>query len=149
MSLESTVNQAIKEAMKAKDQGRLRGLRAIKSAILLAKTEKGGQQELDEATESKILQKLMKQRKDSLAIYQEQKRDDLAQQESEEMVVIESFLPDQLSKEEIEQVVDKIITDTGASSARDMGKVMPKVMQELGGKADGKLISEIVRNKLP
>lgn len=145
MALQDTIDQAIKSAMLAKDNARLRGLRAIKAAILLAKTEKGPTEPLSEDVEIKVLQKLAKQRKESAEIYQQQNRDDLYQIEMEELAVIESFLPKQLSREEIEILVKQIIAETGASSPKDMGKVMGLANQQLAGKADGKTISEIAR----
>ena len=139
---------AMKEAMKAKDTNALTSLRAIKSAILLAQTESGAKQELSEEDEIKLLQKLVKQRKDSAAIFAEQGRDDLAQPELDQAAVIEQFLPEQLSEEEVEKVVEDIIAKTGADGMKDMGKVMGMASQELAGKADGKTISTIVKNKL-
>ncbi len=145
MSLETTINQDIKAAMIAKDSVKLRGLRAIKAAILLAKTEKGHTEELSEDTEIKVLQKLVKQRKESAEIYKQQGREDLYQIEFEEQEVIESFLPKQLDRSEIEQIIQGIITETGASSIKDMGKVMGLANQKLAGKADGRTISEVVK----
>ena len=139
---------AMKEAMKAKDTNALTSLRAIKSAILLAQTESGAKQELSEEDEIKLLQKLVKQRKDSAAIFAEQGRDDLAQPELDQAAVIEQFLPEQLSEEEVEKVVEDIIAKTGAEGMKDMGKVMGMASKELAGKADGKTISTIVKNKL-
>ncbi len=148
MSLQQEVMTAMKEAMKAKDANALTSLRAIKSAILLAQTESGAKEELTEDQELKLLQKLVKQRKDSAAIFAEQGRDDLAQPELDQAKVIEQFLPEQLSDEEIEKVVVMTIDDIGASGMKDMGKVMGIVSKELAGKADGKTISAIVKNKL-
>lgn len=145
MALQDKIDQDIKAAMLAKDNTRLRGLRAIKAAILLAKTEKGPAEALSEDTEVKVLQKLAKQRRESAEIYEQQKRDDLYQIEMEELAVIESFLPKQLSREEIENVVRQLISETGASGPRDMGKVMGLANQKLAGKADGKTISEIAK----
>jgi len=145
MSLEQRVNQDIKSAMIAKDSARLRGLRAIKAAILLAKTEKGQSEELTEDVETKVLQKLVKQRRESGEIYKQQQRDDLYQIEWEEQQVIEEYLPQQLSRSEIEAAVKAIITETGASSIKEMGKVMGTANQKLAGKADGKTISEVVK----
>ncbi len=138
----------MKEAMKAKDEATLRGLRAIKAEIIKAKTEPGAGGEIDEATEQKFLQKMMKQRKDSLEIFEKQGRADLAAKEKEEMAVIEKFLPKQLSEAEIKEAVNKIIAATGASSPADMGKVMGVASKELAGKADGKTISGIVKELL-
>lgn len=148
MSLEQKINQDIKAAMIAKDAVRLRGLRAVKAAILLAKTEKAGVEELSEDAEIKVLQKLVKQRKESGEIYKEQGREDLFQTEFEEQEVIEQYLPKQLSREEIEIVIKTIITETGAAGMKDMGKVMGAANAQLAGKADGKTISEIVKSCL-
>lgn len=148
MSLQDKVMSAMKEAMKTKDTNALASLRAIKSALLLAQTESGAKQDLTEEEEIKLLQKLVKQRKDSAAIYKEQGREDLAQPELEEAAVIEQFLPEQLSEEEISKVVENIIAKTGANSMKDMGKVMGLASGELSGKADGKTISTIVKQKL-
>lgn len=148
MSLSDKINNDIKEAMKAKDQAALRSLRAIKSAILLAQTEKGGNKELDETQEIQLLQKLVKSRRDSLDIFQQQGRDDLAAKEEEEIAVIERFLPKQMSDEEVEQVISDIIAQTGADSMKDMGKVMGMASKQLAGKADNKKISELVKAKL-
>ena len=138
----------MKAAMKAKDTVALESLRAIKSAILLAKTDKGAGGELSEADEIKLVQKLVKQRKDSAAIFLEQGRNDLAEPELAQVAVIEKFLPEQLSEEEIEKVVVKAIDTLGASGMQDMGKVMGMVSKELAGQADGKTISTIVKTKL-
>jgi uncharacterized protein len=148
MSLQDKVMTAMKEAMKSKDANALTSLRAIKSAILIAQTETGAKTELTEDDEIKLLQKLVKQRKDSAAIYTEQNREDLAQPERDQAAVIEKFLPEQLSEEEIEKVVSDIIAKTGASGMGDMGKVMGMASKELAGKADGKTISGIVKDKL-
>ncbi|MBE8715393.1 GatB/YqeY domain-containing protein [Sphingobacterium hungaricum] len=148
MSLEIKINQEIKSAMIAKDSVRLRGLRAIKSSILLAKTEKGHSEELNEETEIKVLQKLAKQRKESAEIYKTQNRDDLYQIEIEELNVIEEFLPKQLDRSEIEKIIQEIISQSGATSVKDMGKVMGAANQQLAGKADGKTISEVVKSLL-
>ena len=148
MSLQDKVMTALKEAMKAKDQTALTALRAVKSAILLAQTESGSSGKLTEEQELKLLQKLVKQRKDSAAIYMEQGRKDLASPELEEAEVINQFLPEALGEEEIEKVVVKTIESIGAEGMKDMGKVMGIVSKELAGKADGKTISNIVRAKL-
>ena len=148
MSLELKINQDIKAAMIAKDAVRLRGLRAVKAAILLAKTEKAGVEELTEDAEIKVLQKLIKQRKESGEIYKAQGREDLFQTEFEEQQVIEEYLPKQLSREEIEVVVKNIIAETGAAGMKDMGKVMGAANAQLAGKADGKSISVIVKSSL-
>ena len=138
----------MKAAMRAKDTNKLEALRAVKSAVLLAKTDAGGKEGLSEDEELKLLQKLVKQRKESAAIYKEQGRDDLAQPELDQAAVIEGFLPEQMSEEEIEQKVDEIISKTGASGMQDMGKVMGVASKELAGKADGKTISNVVKRKL-
>ena len=148
MSLAYQINDEIKIAMKAKDQITLRGLRAIKSAVLMAQTEKGGGKELDSNQEIQLLQKLVKSRRDSLEIYQQQGREDLAAKEQEEIEVIERFLPKQLSDAELEQVINDIITETGASGMKDMGRVMGLASQKLAGKADNRKISELVKAKL-
>lgn len=148
MSLETQINQDIKAAMIAKDNVRLRGLRAIKAAILLAKTEKGQVEEMTEDTEIKVLQKLVKQRKESAEIYQQQGREDLYQIEVEEQEVIEAYLPKQLDRAEVEEAIKGIIASTGASSIKDMGKVMGAANQQLAGKADGRTISEVVKTLL-
>lgn len=147
MSLTDTVNTEIKEAMKAKDQAALRGLRSIKSALLMLATEKGGG-DVNEDAELKMLQKLAKQRKDSIEIYEQQNRQDLAEPEKEELAIIERFLPKQMSEDEVRAILQKIIADTGASSAADTGKVMPLAMKEMAGKADGKTISTVLRSLL-
>lgn len=148
MSLQQDVMSALKEAMKSKDQTALTALRAVKSAILLAQTESGAKEDLTEEQELKILQKLVKQRRDSAAIYLEQNRKDLALPEIDEAEVISQFLPEALSDEEIERVVVATIEQVGAEGMKDMGKVMGIVSKELAGQADGKTISTIVRQKL-
>ena len=148
MSLQTKVMEALKEAMKAKDTVALESLRAIKSAILLAKTEAGAAEELSEADELKLLQKLVKQRKDSAALYTQQGRNDLAEPELAQMAVIEKFLPAQLSEAEVETALRGIINQVGATTPKDMGKVMGAATKQLAGKADGKLISEIVKRLL-
>ncbi|WP_412984101.1 GatB/YqeY domain-containing protein [Pontimicrobium sp. IMCC45349] len=148
MSLQKDIMTAMKAAMKSKDQVALTALRAVKSAILLAQTESGAKAELTEEQELKILQKLVKQRKDSAAIFEEQDRKDLAEPELAEAEVIGQFLPEALSEEEIEKVVVMTIESVGASGMKDMGRVMGLVSKELTGKADGKTISTIVRAKL-
>ena len=148
MSLEQKIMAEMKEAMKSKNEAVLRSLRAIKAEIIKAKTEPGAAGEIDEATEQKFLQKMMKQRKDSLEIFEKQGRADLAEKEKEEMTVIEKFLPKQLSEAEIREAVAAIIAESGASSAADMGKVMGIASKTLAGKADGKTISTIVKELL-
>lgn len=148
MSLQTEIMTALKTAMKEKDQVALEALRAVKSAILLAKTSKGGGDELSEEEELKILQKLVKQRKDSAAIYIEQDRQDLAAPELDQAEVISQFLPEALSEEKIEAVVVTTIAEVGAEGMKDMGKVMGVVNKKLAGQADGKTISTIVKAKL-
>src|SRR5690606_20473725 len=148
MSLQQQVMEELKTAMKAKDKVALESLRAIKSAILLAQTEDGSLGDLSEADGVKLVQKLVKQRKDSAAIYMEQGREDLASPELAQAEIIERFLPKQLSEEEVEKVVERVIETTGSSGMKDMGKVMGIVSQELAGQADGKTISAIVKKKL-
>ena len=148
MSLEQKIMTELKAAMLAKDEAALRSLRAVKAAILLAKTSEGGGGELKEDDEINLLQKLVKSRKDSLEIYQQQNRPDLAKKEEEEIAVIEKFLPKQLSPEEIKTALAAIIAETGASSPADMGKVMGVATKQLAGKADGKTISALVKELL-
>jgi hypothetical protein len=148
MSLEKTVNDQIKTAMLAKDEAGLRSLRAIKAAILLAKTAEGAGEVLSAEEETKLLQKLVKQRKDSLDIFIKQNRPDLAKKETEEIEVIEKFLPKPLSQEELVSAITAIIASTGASSPAEMGKVMGIASKQLSGKADGKTISEVVKSLL-
>lgn len=148
MSLEKKVMTELKAAMLAKDEAALRSLRAIKAAILLAKTSEGAGGELKEEDEIKMLQKMVKQRKDSLEIFQQQNRPELAKKEEEEIAVIENFLPKQLSADEIKAVLTKIIAETGATSPAEMGKVMGAATRELAGKADGKTISGLVKELL-
>lgn len=147
MSLETKIMEDLKEAMKAKDQGALRGIRAIKSAILLFKTDGSGN-ELNESAEIKLLQKLVKQRQDSLDIFVKQNREDLAQTEREEIEVIMRYLPTQMEGSELENEIKAIIAETGAVSAKDMGKVMAAANAKLSGKADGKAISEVAKKLL-
>ncbi len=148
MGLEQQVMAEMKDAMKAKNEGVLRALRSIKAEIIKAKTDPGAGGEIDEATEQRFLQKMMKQRRDSLEIFEKQGRADLAEKEKEEMVVIEKFLPKQLSEAEVKDAVTKIIASTGASSPADMGKVMGVASKQLAGLADGKTISTIVKELL-
>ncbi|MGD1945639.1 MAG: GatB/YqeY domain-containing protein [Croceivirga sp.] len=148
MGLQEKVMAELKAAMKTKDKVALEALRAIKSGILLAQTEKGGGNGLSEVDEIKLIQKLVKQRKDSAAIFEEQGRNDLAGPEMAQVAVIERFLPEQLTEEEIEKVVIQTIEVTNASGMKDMGKVMGVVSKELAGQADGKTISTIVKAKL-
>jgi uncharacterized protein YqeY len=148
MALEQKVMAELKTAMLAKDEAALRGLRAIKAAIILAKTSEGAGGELKEADETRLLQKLVKQRKDSLAIYQQQNRADLAKKEEEEIAIIEKFLPQQMDESALKAAVSKIIADTGASSPADIGKVMAVATKQLAGQADGKAINSIARELL-
>ncbi len=148
MSLSSKIMPAMKAAMKAKDQNTLTSLRAIKAAVLLAQTESGAKEELSEDQELKLLQKLVKQRKDSATIFTEQGRTDLAEPELAQAEVISQFLPAQLSEDEVAKIITEIITTTGASGMKDMGKVMGQASAKLAGQADGKLISTIIKTKL-
>ena len=148
MSLQKQVTEKMKEAMKAKDTVALQALRAVKSAFLLAKTESGAGDDLSETQEIKIIQKQVKQRKDSAAIFIKQGREDLAKPELDEVAVLEQFLPEALTEEEIEGVVIATIDSLGASGMQDMGKVMGIVSKELAGQADGKTISTLVKKNL-
>ena len=148
MSLQKQVMDKKKEAMKAKDTVALQALRAVKAAFLLAKTETGVQADISEEQEIKIIQKQVKQRKDSAAIFLKQDRQDLAEPELAEIAVLEQFLPEALSEEKIEEVVVATIKKLGASGMQDMGKVMGVVSKELAGKADGKTISTLVKKNL-
>jgi uncharacterized protein YqeY len=148
MSLITQIDQDIKQAMLAKQADRLRGLRAVKSALLLARTEKGAAEELTPEAEIKVLQKLVKQRKESADIYKAQNRDDLYQIEIDEMKVIEPYLPQQMTRFEIEGYLQDLIGRLGVTSVQDMGKVMGAANKELAGKADGKTISEVVKQLL-
>ena len=148
MNLEQQVMAEMKDAMKAKDEAALRGLRAIKAEIIKAKTEPGAGGELSDETANKMLQKMLKQRKDSLEIYRTQNRDDLAKKEEEEISIIEKFLPAQMGEAELKEAVQKIIVQVGASGPADMGKVMGVATKQLAGKADGKTISAMVKELL-
>jgi uncharacterized protein YqeY len=148
MSLETTINQDIKAAMLAKNEAQLRALRAVKSALLLAKTEKGASTEITEEAEIKVLQKLVKQRKESADIYKSQNRADLYQIEAEEIEVIEHYLPKQLSAEELNAYLKQLIAKLNVTSVKEMGKIMGIASKELSGKADGKAISESIKNLL-
>ncbi len=147
MSIEEQINNDIKEAMKAKEQAWLRGVRAVKAAILIAKTDGSGSA-MDSDREIKLLQKLVKQRQDSLAIYEAQNRPDLATVEKEEIEVIQRYLPKQMTAEEIETIVSSLIKENNAAGIKDMGKVMGLASKALAGKADGKTIAEIVKKLL-
>ena len=148
MGLEQKIMTELKTAMLGKDEKTMRSLRAVKAAIILAKTAEGSGGELKEEDEIKLLQKLVKQRKDSLEIFQQQNRTDLAQKEQEEIDVIEKFLPKQLSADELKKELQAIIAETGASSPADMGKVMGAATKKLAGKTDGKAISTAVKELL-
>ena len=148
MALEQKIMADLKAAMLAKNEAALRGLRAIKAAIIIAKTAEGAGGELKEEDETKLLTKLIKSRKDSLEIYQQQNRPDLAVKEEEEIAVITKFLPKQLEGDELRAVLSKIIADTGASSPADIGKVMGVATKQLAGQADGKSISTTVKELL-
>jgi uncharacterized protein YqeY len=148
MNLEQQIMAEMKDAMKSKDEATLRGLRAIKAEIIKAKTEPGAGGEISSEKEISMLQKMVKQRKDSLEIYQQQNRTDLAQKEQEEIAVIEKFLPKQLSADELKAELQQIISETGASSPGDMGKVMGVATKKLAGRADGKTISATVKELL-
>lgn len=147
MTLEEKINADLKTAMKAGDKAALRTIRSIKSAILLANTDGSGQT-LNDETEIALLSKLLKQRQDSLKIYEDQGRDDLAAVEAEEIEVIKRYLPTQLSDAELESAIDDMISKTGASSMKDMGKVMGMANKELAGKAEGARIAAVVKSKL-
>jgi uncharacterized protein YqeY len=147
MTLEERIMQDLKEAMKAKDQAALRGIRAIKAAILLAKTDGSGD-EITPEREIKMLQKLVKQRRESLGIFEQQGRADLALIESEEIEVLERYLPKQLDGEALEAIVRNIIAETGATGVKDMGKVMGAATKQLAGQADGKVVGEVVKRLL-
>ena len=148
MSLETTINENLKKAMLAKDEKGLRALRAIKAAILLAKTAEGGGSEMSEDAEIKLLQKLVKQRKDSIEIFEKQNRADLAIKEKEEVEVIEQYLPKQLDEAELRTIIAGIIKESGVTALSGLGQVMGIASKQLAGKADGKTISTIVKELL-
>ena len=148
MSLELDVMSLMKDAMKNKDEALLRGLRAIKAEIIKAKTEPGANGVISEDGEMKLLQKLVKQRRDSLTIFQEQNRADLAEKESEEIAVNEKFLPVQMTEDEVKAAVEAIVKELGAAGPQDLGKVMGVASKQLAGKADGKLIAAVAKNAL-
>lgn len=148
MTLEEKINNEIKNAMLAKDAVGLRGLRAIKAALLIAKTEKGGSDVISSEREIQILSKLLKQRKESIEIFESQNRADLATTEKEEVAIIEKFMPAMMSEEEVRDAIKAIITEVGATSQKEMGKVMGAASKQLAGKADNKLVSEIVKSLL-
>lgn len=148
MNLEEKINESIKNSMKNKDSLRLESLRSIKSAILLEKTKSSISSEIDEASILKILQKLVKQRSDSAKIYLDQNRKDLADVENAQLKIISEFLPEQLSEIEIDEIVDSVIKEINASSMKDMGLVINNVNQKVSGRADGRLVAELVKAKL-
>lgn len=148
MSLEQEIMTRLKDAMKSKDEDALRSLRAIKAEIIKAKTETGAGGTINAEGELKLLQKMAKQRRDSLEIFEKQNREDLAQKERAELTVIEQFLPEQLSEDQLKEILAQIIQTTGASAPSDMGKVMGVASKQLAGKADGKLISKVVKELL-
>jgi uncharacterized protein len=148
MDLEQKIMAEMKDAMKSKDEAGLRGLRAIKAEIIKAKTEPGAGGAVTPEKEISLLQKMMKQRRDSLDIYQQQNREDLAKKEQEEMAIIERFLPKQMSEDELRAEIQEVIAQTGASSPADMGKVMGVASKKLAGRADGKTISAVVKQLL-
>ena len=148
MTLEEKVMSEMKPAMIAKNEGALRGLRAIKGAIILAKTEKGSAGSVSAETEIKILQKLAKQRKESIEIFQKENRDDLVKKEMDELAVIEKFLPQQMGADELKEIIKTIIAQVGATTPQDMGKVMGVASKQLAGKADGKSIAAAVKELL-
>ena len=149
MELEKLINNDLKEAMKAKDKRKLEALRAIKSALLLEKTGKDvADGEIPDSVEIKMLRKLVKQRKDAAVIYREQNRPDLAEEEEYQAGIIEKYLPQQLSEEQVKEIVEKVIVDMEAKSMKDMGKVMGQATKVIAGRADNKLVSQIVRTRL-
>ena len=148
MSFQDELNTKLKEAMREKNTVALESLRAIKSAILLLQTQSGAKETPDDSEITKLLQKLVKQRKESASIFREQGRDDLAEPEEAQIEVISQFLPEQLSESAVEKIIDEVIATVGATTMKDMGKVMGMANKELAGQADGKLISEIVKKRL-
>lgn len=148
MSFQDELNTKLKEAMREKNTVALESLRAIKSAILLLQTQSGAKETPDDSEITKLLQKLVKQRKESASIFREQGRDDLAEPEEAQIEVISQFLPEQLSESAVEKVIDEVIATVGATTMKDMGKVMAMANKQLAGQADGKLIAEIVKKRL-
>ena len=148
MNIENKINESIKDSMKSKDTLRLESLRAIKSAILLEKTKTGSKDQVDEEIILKILQKMVKQRNDSAKIYIEQERGELAEVEISQANIISEFLPEQLSESELSEIIDSVIIDLNAESMKDMGKVIANVNLKVSGKAEGRVIAEMVKNKL-
>ena len=147
MSLEEKIMEDLKVAMKAQDKASMRGLRAVKSALLLLKTDGSGK-EITPEREIQLLQKLVKQRRESIAIFEKENRADLAEVEKEEVAVIEKYLPEALSEEDLEKFIQALILSSGASSVKDMGKVIGLASKELAGKADGRAISDMVKKCL-
>lgn len=148
MSLEEKINADLKAAMMAKDQAAMDSLRAIKSAILLIKTEKGGSGEINEEREMQLLTKMIKQRQESIDIFEKQSRADLADREKAQLEVIKKYLPEQMGEEQVREIVKAAIAATGALSQKDMGKVMGAIKEKVAGKADGKLVAEVVKSLL-
>ena len=148
MNFQDQLNSKLKAAMREKNKIALESLRAIKSAILLLQTQSGAKETPDDAEITKLLQKLVKQRKESASIFREQGRVDLAEPEEAQIEIISQFLPEQLSAEEVEKVIDEVIQSVGATTMKEMGKVMGMANKQLAGKADGKLIAEIVKKRL-
>jgi uncharacterized protein YqeY len=148
MSLLEQINSDIKDAMKAKEKGKLEALRAVKAAFLVAKTEKGNSGELSEDAELKIIQKLVKQRKDSAELYKSNNREELFEKEMGEAAIIEKYLPAQLSEADIEIIIEGIISDLGATGPKDMGKVMGVASKKMGGQAEGRIIAQKVKDIL-
>ena len=148
MNFQDQLNSKLKSAMREKNKVTLESLRAIKSAILLLQTQSGAKETLDDNEITKLLQKLVKQRKESASIYREQGRVDLAEPEEAQISIISQFLPEQLSPEEVEKVIDEVIQLVGATTMKDMGKVMGMANKKIAGKADGKIIAEIVKKRL-
>ena len=148
MSLENKINESIKDSMKSRDTLRLESLRSVKAGILLEKTKTGSKDQVDEAVILKILQKMVKQRNESAKIFNEQKREELANIEISQAKIISEFLPDQLSEIELSVIIDSVIKDLNAESMKDMGKVISNVNQKTSGKAEGKVIAEMVKSKL-
>lgn len=148
MSLEQRINEDIKAAMLAREKDKLNALRAVKSAILLAKTQKGAAEDLTEEGEIKILKQLVKQRQDSAEMYKAQNRDDLYQEEKFQLDIIQTYLPQMMSEEEIEATLKQIIADNGFAGMKDMGKVMGQATKAFAGKADNKMVSDIVKRLL-
>ena len=148
MNIESKINESIKDSMKSKDSIRLESLRAIKSAILLEKTKTGAKDQVEDEIILKILQKMVKQRNDSAKIYIEQEREELAGIEISQAKIISEFLPEQLSKSELSEIIDSVIKDLKAESMKDMGKVISNVNIKVSGKAEGRVIAEMIKNKL-